>query len=319
MSNRGCIKSMLRAGRTAVWAICFGALAFTSAKGAEQAKRALTHERDVQTTGPWEAPPRWDGTTLVGVVSNRTRGPVLYWIDRDGRRDEALFTIEDASTIWVDDVAGSQDGYTVAVGAALTSDVRGTTFLARISPDRQSQVVTRTWPYCPMVVTFAADGKVWTVGHLFSEDGNETLAYNVLRVFDKSGKLVGSTKVATKGIPGEELSFLRASRDRVGWLNRSNEYFEFGPDMTEIGRFKGPELGSDREITGFALSEDGDAIVSTFGKEKTDFLFLDRATGVWTPLSTGPASFRWARAAGFDGSVLVLYEHPDNLKRFLTK
>jgi hypothetical protein len=128
--------------------------------------------------------------------------------------------------------------------------------VARIAPDRQHQTVTRTWPYCPMVVTFGADGNIWTVRHL-KNDGNTTiLEYNVLRRFDPSGRMLSTTPLQVQGERTQETSLLRSSRDRVAWLTRDRGYIELSLDGSEIVRYKGPEVGSDLDITGLALSDD---------------------------------------------------------------
>ncbi len=143
-------------------------------------KRTFTHEREVETAFVWETPPRWEGGKLVGYLHNHSSGPIIYTMDRDGTRDETLFTLKDGALIHVSDLAGSPNGEIAIVASALTSDTGGTTFLARISAEREHQTITRTWPYCPKVVTFAADGNIWTIGNMKSEDGTQDLARNVL-------------------------------------------------------------------------------------------------------------------------------------------
>src|SRR5579859_2658265 len=76
----------------------------------EQPKRTFTHERDVQTYSVFQEEPRWDGGFLVGVTGNHSNGPVIYTIDREGRKEETLFALKDAALIHVIDVAASSRG-----------------------------------------------------------------------------------------------------------------------------------------------------------------------------------------------------------------
>jgi hypothetical protein len=283
-----------------------------------QAKhQAFRHDRDVETAFLWEAVPRWDGERLLGYFSNHTNGPVIYTIDRDGRRDEMLFTFQDAGRIDLSGIAGSREGEIAVIGSAFTADSRGTSFLARISPDRKRQIVTRVWPYCPSVVTLASDGTLWTIGHLKDNENTRVLAWNVLRRFDRSGKLIGSTTLSVKRREPVETSHLRASLDRVGWFTLDNEYLEFSLDGSEIGRYDGPDGASQRDITGIALDDQNDVVVGWFGKGKTQFVVLDREARVWRPLQL-PKEYAptWAMPLGFDGTTLVTDSKNGTLRRF---
>ncbi len=282
-------------------------------------KRTFTHDRDVQTYSVFQEVPRWDWGLLVGITANHSNGPVIYAIDRDGRKEETLFTFDDASLIHVIEVAASASGEIAVVGSAYTGDGRGTTFLARISADRKSQIVTRVWPYCAMVVTFAPDGTVWTVGHLNDEDNTRVIALNVLKHFDSSGKILGSTTISAKGTDTAEISYLHASRDRVGWFTRSNEYIEFSLDGSEIARYNGPDGATEREISGVVLGEDNEVVAGWFGKGKAELVMLDRGTRKWIPVALSTGVPEWARVLGFDGATLVTTTENGRMRRYHTK
>jgi hypothetical protein len=104
-------------------------------------KRTFAFDRDVQTSSVWRTIPRWDGAMLVGYDGNDSAGPIIYTIDRDGSRDELLFTFRDAALISINQVAGSREGEIAVVGSGYTNDSRLTTFLGRISPDRKTQTI----------------------------------------------------------------------------------------------------------------------------------------------------------------------------------
>lgn len=285
--------------------------------------RVFRHDRDVDTGFSWIKRPHWEHGVVVGFYNNDSSGPVIYSIGADGYRNETLFSVPDGARLHIFDIAASANGELAIVSSALTADTRGTAFLARISADRTSQTVTRTWPYCPHVVTFAPDGTLWTVGNLKSDDGTKGLAIHVVRRFDSSGKLLGSLTVGAQDISSDEESYLRASRDRVGWFTWYGEYFEFSLDGRQIGHYKGPDGATQIDITGFALSDADDAVVGRTGKTNADFLVLDREGRTWMPAelpkdSPVPA---WAGVMGFDGQTLVTLvgKSPGILRRFLTQ
>jgi hypothetical protein len=290
---------------------------FMEAQGTIPRVKRFKHERDVETAFVWASPPRWEGNVLVGYVQNHSSSPVIFTIDRDGRRDETLFTFPGAGLMNISDVASSRAGEIALIGSAYTSDSRGTTFIARISADRQHQTVTRVWPYCPSVVTFAADGSIWTIGHLKDDENTTIRAYNVLRRFDSSGKMLRSTNLSIKERRTQETSRLRSSPDRVGWLTRDFEYIEFSLDGNEIARYASPEGASDRNITGMAISDENEVVAGRFAHENTALLMLDRSSGTWNALSVPQEQVpSWVSVKGFDGKMLVTTTTNGTIRRF---
>src|ERR1700682_1466225 len=285
-----------------------------------KSKRTFTHDRDVETAYTWRHIPRWNGERLVGYDNNHSRGIVIYTVDRDGRHDETVFTLKDGAQINVVDVAGSQDGEIAIIASAYTTDTPFSTFLARIAADGQHQLITPTWPYRPGVVTFAPDGSVWTIGHLKDYENTRVLENNVLRRFDRTGKMLGSTTLQVRGWQSAVTSYLRASRDRVGWFTLGGEYIEFSLDGSEIGRYEQPEGATERNISGVDISEDNDVIAGRFGNGKAELVLLDRDKRTWTAVAL-PKEYAptWAWVLGFDGTTLVTYSRSGLLRRFKTK
>ena len=283
-------------------------------------KRIFIHDRDVETGFMWEHFPRWNGRLLVGYENDHTNGPIFYTIDGDGRRDETLFTLPDGARINLYDIAVSAGGEIAIVGSALTDDKRSATFLAHITSNRQRQIVTRLWPYCAMVVTFAADGNIWTIGHLKDEENTHIVAAHVLRRFDSSGRMIGSRTIHRAGSDTQETSYLVSSRDRVGWFTREGEYIEFSLDGSEIARYEGPVEADQRDTSGVALSDDNDVVVGLSRNGKTELLTLDRGTRTWrlVALPKEHAS-TWTRVLGFDGITVVTTTASGRLTRFRTK
>jgi hypothetical protein len=289
----------------------------------QAARRTFTFERDVQTSSVWREIPRWDGAQLVGYEHDDSAGPIVYTIDRDGRRDEFLFTFEGFARIWIHNIAGSPDGEIAIVGSAYTNDNQLTTFLARVASDRKRQLITRTWPYVPRVVTFAPDGTVWTIGGLKkNEDNTRDVSSHFVRHFDRTGRVIWSSTVRVRGpeVGGETASILRASRDRIGWLTQDGEYIEFSLDGAETGRWDLPGHAGFLETTGFALSDENDVIVGHFGKGHAELLELDRDAQAWARV-TLPKDYTpsWAWVMGFDGTTLVTHSNTGILRRFNMK
>lgn len=284
-------------------------------------KRSFKLESKASNFSVWNEFPRWSGGHLVGFDNNSTSAPILYTTDSSGRRTEVLFTMADAARITVQQAAGAPDRSIAIVGGAYTNDTRGTTFLALVSADRQNQTITRTWPYCPMLVTVAADGIAWTIGRLKNDEGTKDLAEPILRRYNSSGEMISSSKVAVSKHPSLETAFLSASNDRVGWLTTGGEYIEFSLSGNEITRYEGfPDIGKDREISGMALSAENDVVVGLFGAGKGEFVALDRSSRTWTPVSL-PREHApiWARVLGFDGTKLVTTTGNGVISRFETK
>jgi hypothetical protein len=285
-------------------------------------KRTFIHERDVQMYTVWHEPPRWDAQLLVGYDGNFSRGPVIFTLDRDGKRDDTLFTFDNAAGIRISTfgAVASSSGELAVIGSAYTS-APFTTYIARIAPDRKSQIITRVWPYSPTVVTFAPDGTLWTVGYLSDEDNTREIAVSVLRRFDASGKLLGSINVRARG------------RAYAGYLRASRSHIEFSLDGSERARYEGPpgryegSPGDDRyEITGVALSDANEVVATRFSvkqrkgvQDKLEILLLDRNTRKWIPVGLSSGMPEWAQALGFDGTTLVLSSRNGELSRFATK
>ncbi len=106
-----------------------------------------------------------------------------------------------------------------------------------------------------------------------------------------------------------------ASRDRVGWFTCEGEYIEFSLDGKELGRYDGP-----KRVSGFALSDDNEAVAGQFDKKITRFIVLNRASRTWDPVSLPKAdSPGWARVLGFEGSTLLTTTNNGIVRRFKTR
>jgi hypothetical protein len=192
--------------------------------------------------------------------------------------------------------------------------------VAWISADLKRQILTNTWPYCPMAVTFAPDGSIWTIGRLKDEANTRVLAETVVRRYDHDGKMLGSNTIRVRAAHGPETSELAAGGDRVGWFTQDDEYIEFALDGSEIARYPGPKFAWVHEISGLAISNDGKVIAGFAGSGKGVLVTLDRQQHSWTVLPVAyELAKKWVRVLGFDGSTLVTQLKSDTLGRFKTE
>ncbi len=288
-----------------------------------QSRSGFVHERDIVTQFG-RVVPEWGASTLVGIDFNSSKTPMLYAVDREGRRDEIWLDLPGAETIYAHFATGGPEGAIVVVGFAESSDSRRGAFLTWISPDRKRRTVMQLDPYFADRVTVAGDGTIWTVGGLREAQRAEVTKMNILRRYDTSGKELASYHVRARARPATtpdatSTSYLMASRDRVGWFTNGGEYIEFSLDGREIARFEGPPDVDFDQISGVGLDAENGLFVGRKGDETFDFevLELDRSSGAWKKAAvTGPNAPHWARILGFDGTALITTEQAGTIRRY---
>lgn len=172
----------------------------------------------------------WSGGSLVLVSDARSSAPVFRAFDRNGQQiGELTFTLPGASliNIYSGVFARGFDGSFAISGSAYTADSRGTAFLAWVSAGGRRQTVIRTPPFIADAVTMAHDGTIWAAG--FEHGKMHSGDYDVIRRFDRSGKLIGSA-IPRSSLPVVDhkrfvepavYSYLASSRDRVGWYSEA--------------------------------------------------------------------------------------------------
>ena len=126
------------------------------------------------------------------------RRPILRVSGCDGNREDISFSIAGASQINLYSISGGPDGAIAVSGSALSADARGASFIALISSDRKKQTIIRVWPYAVQRVAIAADGVIWTAGFLKDEANTRDVAYNIIRRYDSSGKMLSSAHVPAR-------------------------------------------------------------------------------------------------------------------------
>jgi hypothetical protein len=248
----------------------------------------------------WWPPPKFSFGHLIGVQDREKSMPLFVLVDGNGRKEEFTLVIPDDAVWGVTDFALSSAGEIGAVGS-LVEKGRPDAFVARVSPDRQKQVVTRVSPYVPQAVTFAPDGTLWTMGFERSKSGGARVLHQMQR-FGKDGRLLSRANILYRRAGSSHT--LVASKDRVGWLNGGLEYVEFPLNGRDIGRSDFEEAVADC----VALSPGNQVVVrrKENGEEWVDY--LDRSSRQWLPLEIqDQEDSRWSWLSGFDGEVLVTF------------
>jgi hypothetical protein len=272
--------------------------------------------------------PKWSHGALMNVQYQDTNSP-LIWID-DGIAQHAVpFSIKGALSMLVYDCDRGSDGTLWLSGSATDPDGRHAAFVAWISADNTSSLVIRTGQYRPMRIAAAPDGTLWSVG---SESMTKTVSADaaVIRHFDKSGRTVNSliqqSTIAHTAYLEGILNSVRASNDRIAWYcvgfddHTTGRYVEISLDgklLTDIS-VRLPNNSLAYQITGFALSDKGDAFLSATARgngqpSQLGAYVLDKSAGVWKPLlqmswalGVPPTSDYFDQILGVKGQKLVI-------------
>jgi hypothetical protein len=281
---------------------CLGLPLLAASRGllAAESRQAIL-ESEFYAYREWWPLPKFAFGHLIGIQDREKSMPLFVLIDGKGRKEEFTLVIPDDAVRGVTDFALSSAGEIGAVGS-LVEKGRLDAFVARVSPDRQSQLVTRVWPYVPQAVVFAPDGTLWTMGSERSKSGGVRVTHQMRR-FGRDGQLLSRANILYRRMGSGQISLV-ASKDRVGWLNAGVEYVEFSLDGRDIGRSDFEEAPAD----GVALSPGNQVLVrrKENGEDRVDY--LDRNSRHWLPLEIQDAEeshFGWL--IGFDGEVLVTF------------
>jgi len=215
---------------------------------------------------------------MIVISNRRSSSPTIQLFGRSGEAiSNVSFTIPGASRINIYDDAFSRgaDGTLAVIGTAYTDDNRGTTFLAVLSPDGQQRTVVRLSPFFPNAVTVAADGTLWVAGHSWEKGKPKDHSQNLLRRYDKSGKLL-NTFMAWSEVNNtphtfapDAFSTLAAFGDRIAWYSRpARTYMEFSLDGKLVRRIETPEVDKDSIVTFAACTDAAYLGVSLLATDK---------------------------------------------------
>jgi len=266
--NRHSIQPILRSMKAS------GALVF-ACTCLWSAEFSVDHEAKIGIDLGGERVARWSSGGLQAFQSNQTAAPLLISFDDTGKQSWAHnFSIPGAEVIDIADFSRGAGGNFAVCGSAFDHAGRGSGFFSIINPSGETSLIVRTDPYTPFLVALAPDSTIWTVGMELSNRSETGPGIDanagVLRHFDINGKQIASfIPRSTVGEAGQiTWGFLRATGDRVGWctgpvLGPGSVYFEVSSAGT-VRKFPAISLGERAAITGFALTDDGKAFITTF-------------------------------------------------------
>ena len=294
------------------------------------ASLSMDHEAKIAYNVRGMRVPQWAGGALVAFDSNRTSTPVLLSFDDQGNQFQAIpFTIPNAEMIDLDDITRGLDGSLAICGKAFDHSGSGSGFVAVIGANADKVTTVRLYPYEPVRIAIGSDGTIWTVG-LMVVNGKEggpanSSDYDVIRHFDRSGKLLDSF-VPRSSIGSHfavQNSRLRSASGRIGWYpgpssGASSRFREIRSDGT-VRIFPAILLAESESITGLALTDDGKTYVTTWNKTNHGWQFLSTNSpdNQWTQESAPPQLTK-ARLFGSDGSRLVFYTYDRFTLAFVT-
>jgi hypothetical protein len=164
-----------------------------------------------------------------------------------------------ARTIVSDAAVHPKSGIVLAL-TAVSENNRGAPLL--LWADQSGKVVraVETSPFAANRIVFSEDGTLWTFGREFDAGLRDVPEYNVIRRYDQTGKLIGSTlprsSFAGKMAP-HITSHLVSSGNKVGILSLTKgEWIELDLQGKLLGRWKiNPRPGE--LVTGVALGRPG--------------------------------------------------------------
>ena len=284
------------------------------AKKPNQMRLAVAQDGSLRKYANCERLISWQSGHLLGYEFNQTRSPRICLLDKFGRLERLNFSLPEAAIVQIDALALSQGGELAVSGAAVRDDGAVSGFISRISLDRRSQRVTQVGRYAPEVLTFGPDRNIWTIGWI-RDDQDRIIENNIMRRYDSSGAVLSSVRVKVKPVvftgDATNQSSLVASKDRVAWLTRSNEYFEFASDGSEIMHVPGP-IESDRDliglVAGLGVDWDTNRVVGLIGFERSEMVLalFDRQSRNWSPIDLSATALRFAWLLGLTGESVMI-------------
>jgi hypothetical protein len=276
----------------------------------------------------------WDKGYLVswGSIGSHEANPAepavaLY--DRDGHlAREAIVWFKDASRVTILDAAVNRAGNLVVAGESTSQAGVIAHFIASVGNDGRLSQVIRTTPFLPIYLCAAEDGTVWSYGIDRDEEGRGVEQSLRLRQysFDK-GQLRAMLDVSTLNASGWTLTqgrypgeiSLRCNSQKVGLYNgRSGEWveFDFAADKLKVAKVEPLPSPQAMRITGFALTEAGDVLVSLHDRSGSPprsglfrLEFDSTGLGSWIPVKNAVGPYLHGgpieRLLGADGPDLV--------------
>jgi hypothetical protein len=254
--------------------------------------------------------PNWSGGALITEEGLGTTTPFFISYDRRGNvLGSVPFSIPGATYLSLVDFSRAADGMVAVCGSATDAEGRTAPFVAWVDPGSRKSVVVRTAPYHPRKVTVDADGTIWTVG--FESMPNQPNTANsagfIFKKWDRSGQLAGSYLTQSQLKDARNVyaaDFLRSSRGRVAWFSsREGRYIEVSLSGTIIKAAEVQLPNPKIHISGMALADSGEVILSTDYNGTWAVMRLDSADNRWVEIESGTSNP--VLVYGSDGDLIV--------------
>jgi hypothetical protein len=257
-------------------------------------------------------------TPAAGKISE------VYAYDRTGALvTEAKLSVPGAIRVDITDQAAAPTGVIAVAGVAYTGDGVYSSFLAWIGADGAIQRMARTWPFGAWSVVFSSDGSLWAAGVTKKPDLTEDTTQDVLRRYDRDGRLLNSLLPATSfPLPqASQHSFLLPLAGRVAFYSTTGrEWIEASQTGSLLARSAAMQLpllaaaqaGKSRVLGAAALTSGrvyvGMETTDSSGKEHPAFFRVDPSSPNWQQVDASAllAPGRFGTIVGADGDRLVI-------------
>ena len=266
---------------------------------------------------------RWDRNHLLAWVGRPTPNrPAVALYDAEGRfvRD-AIVWFPHATAVTLTDAAVTSSAGIVVSGGAGNEGGSAALFIAAIDASGHMEKIIRTNTFVPTRICTADDGTIWSYG--WDKAG---APYDMLRQFDFSTGELNSTLRRTTfprrgflyygSVPPDVA--LRCDHGKIVlYLAPTEEVIEYDPAAKKLTRWRWRGLPPGAQVTGFALTSDGEMFASFNDSQKgreIAGLFRFRpntsAEAVWVPVKgmeyTRGKGLRRFDVLGNSGRDLVL-------------
>lgn len=267
----------------------------------------------------------WSYGAVRGVIHENYGGaPVVWFIDRNGVRDDFQIVAPELRHSTIRGVAAAPDGAVAVIGEGKWP------FLARFSPDRLQVKVIEPYPFEPYDVAVTSDGRMWMIGWQPAPPKSYPAREIALRGYDAFGELQVTRVVRLRDPRGEfdlrydqeslSGSTLVATGSRVVWLTSFGRYVEFsGSGQEAVFVEPPPKPAFDNRTASLAVGPD--TYLAMDGEDVLAMWRLDLIGRRWVPVELIDQSSLelGTRLLGFDGGDLVTLDGGLERGGFLTR
>jgi hypothetical protein len=268
----------------------------------------------------------WSYGAVRGVIHDNYGGaPVVWFIDRNGVRDDFQIVAPELRHSTIRRVAAAPDGAVAVIGDGKTR------FLARFSPDRSQVKVINLTSFSPYDVAVTSDGRMWTIGQQPAPPASYRLFDIALRGYDASGELQVTRVIHLRSPRGEfdwtydadslRDSMLIAAGSRVVWLTSFGRYVDVSSSGQEALFVEPPSrFEFDKNSASLAVGPN-DTYLAMDGEDVLAMWRLDLANRRWVPVELADQNSLelGTRLLGFDGNDLVMLDGGLDRGGFLTR